>query len=156
MNYNLTVEERQIAINQLTLLDNLNGCIGAAKQKQTSRIVPLPPKHRGEHERWVAVEPLSQNIRTNIRQPDPERVVLCASQNEFGCINYCYADKLLCYIFSSIIFTVIFSVITTPLLLLCCFPMIRNLVKVYTRTPLQSFNNALSCNVIILAGQQRY
>ena len=136
MSYNLTNKERQIAINQLTSLDIANSAMGAAKLQTTYRIVPIPPKSDGEPERWVAVEPLSKNIQTNIRQPDPERAVLCASWNNFGCINYCYGDKLSCYIISSVIFTAIFSVFSTPLLLLCCIPMIRNLMKV---SSLQSF-----------------
>ena len=132
MSYNLTKEERQIAINQLTSLDRANSAIGAAKLQTNYRIVPIPPKSHGDPERWVAIEPLSHNIRTNIRQPDPEKAVLCAGQNSYGSICYCYGNKLSCYITSSIIFTVIFSVITTPLLLLCCIPMIKNLKKVIT------------------------
>ena len=126
----LTNEERQIAIDQLTSLDVATAVMGAAKFRTTYRVVPIPPKSDGEPERWVAVEPLSKNIQTDIRQPDPEKTVLCASRNHLGCINYCYADKMSCYIISSIIFTAIFSVISTPLLLLCCIPMIRNLMKV--------------------------
>ena len=138
MSYNLTDKERQIAINQLTSLDIAKSARAAAKQQIAFyRIVPIPPKSDGGPERWVSIEPLSKNIQTNIRQPDPERAVLCANRNSFGCINYCYEDKLSCYIISSVIFTAIFSVITTPLLLLCCIPMIRNLMKV---SSLQSFN----------------
>ena len=117
MSHNLTDREGQIARDQVTLFDAL-------------RVVPIPPKNRGEPERWVAVEPRTLNIETNIRQPDPEKDVVCGFQHIFGCVNYFYGDELSCYIISSIIFTVIFSVITTPLLLLCCIPMIRNLVKV--------------------------
>ena len=121
MSYELTNRERQIALDQLTFFDTL---------RRTSRVVPIPPKNRGEPERWVAVQPRTLNIQTDIQQPDPEKDVLCGRQNIFGCVNYCYGDKILCYIISSIIFMAIFSVITTPLLLLCCIPMIRNLVKV--------------------------
>ena len=131
MSYNLTKEERQIAINQLTSLDNASSGIATAyNQQPVYAVVPIPPSSHGQPERWVAVEPRSKNIDTNIRQPDPEKVVLCVCRNNRGCISYCYGDKISCYIISSIIFTVIFTVITTPLLLLCCVPMIRNLVKV--------------------------
>jgi hypothetical protein len=120
----LTDEERQIAINQLTCLDLYN---------RGYHIVPIPPKSHGGPDRWVAVEPHSQCIQTDIQQPDPEKAVLCATRS-YRCgyytATYCYGDKLSCYIISSIIFTAIFSVITTPLLLLFCIPMIRNLVKV--------------------------
>ena len=134
MSYNLTDEERQIALNQLTFYDRLSSSLAAAKQQTIYCVVPIPPKHRGQPERWVVVEPLSQNIQTDIRQPDPERAVLFASKNNCGCLTYCYGDKLSCYIISSIIFTVIFSIITTPLLLLCCIPMIINLMKVISIT----------------------
>ena len=130
MSYNLTKEERQIAINQLTSLDIAGSAMGATNLQTTYSIVPIPPRSHGEPERWVAIEPLSKRIETNIRQPNPEKAVLCASRNNCGCISYYYGDKISCYIISSIIFTAIFSVITTPLLLLCCIPMIRNLVKV--------------------------
>jgi hypothetical protein len=127
---NLTYEERRIAINQLTSLDVTYATIGAMKGKTTYQVVPIPPNSHGEPDRWVAVEPLSEDIRTDIRQPNPEKVVLCASVNDCGCTYYCYGDKISCYIISSIILTAIFSVITTPLLLLCCVPMIKNLIKV--------------------------
>ena len=134
MSYNLTDKERQIAINQLTSLDIENASAKGAIKNY--RIVPIPPKSDGGPERWVAVEPRSKDIQTNIRQPDPERAVLGASRNIFGCMYYYYGDKLSCYISTSVIFTAIFSVISTPLLLLCCIPMIRNLMKV---SSLQSF-----------------
>jgi hypothetical protein len=118
---NLTNEERQIAIDQLTCVD----CC-----RSTYRVVPIPPERHGEPDRWVAVEPLSKYIQANIRQPDPEKAVLCASVNRCGFVEYFYGDKISCYIISSIILTVIFSVISTPLLLLCCVPMIRKLIKV--------------------------
>ena len=133
MSFNLTNKERQFAINQLRCLDYL----------KNSRFVPIPPKHCGEPERWVAVKPFSHGIRTNIRQPDPERAVLCGSHSKYGHIDYYYGDDLSCYIISSIIFTVILSVITTPLLLLCCIPAIKNLVKV--RTPFNLSNMHQLC-----------
>lgn len=121
MSYSLTSEERQIAINQITLLDRF--CF---EGPGSCHVVPIPPKRHGEPERWVAVDTStgSYQFQTNILQPDPERAVLCTH------CRYCYGDKFSCYIISSIVSTVIFSAITTPLLLLCCIPMMINLVKV--------------------------
>ncbi len=111
----LTEEEKRIALSQITALD----------QFAVRAIVCVPPRE-GENERWIAVNP--HHIDFNIRQPDQNRTVLYATES-YG-LNYYYIDQLLCCINWTIIATVIFSILTSPVILLCCIPMIKKMKQV--------------------------
>ena len=120
----LTEEEKKIALSQITALERF-----AAARDGLRAIVCVPPRE-GENERWIAVNPISHQIDFNIRQPDQNRTVLYAGENKYGCNSYCYIDQLSCCIIWTIIATVIFSILTSPAILLCCIPMIKKMRQV--------------------------
>ena len=130
----LTEEEKRIALSQVTSLDRF----AAASDRNrwyygtngSRAIVCVPPRSSAEKERWVAVDPLTNQIDLNIKQPDLSRTVLYASENTYGCSCYCYEDQLTCCIVWTVISAVIFSILTTPLILPCCIPMIQKMKEV--------------------------
>ena len=65
----------------------------------------------------------------SIEQPDPGRIVLGGSRSRYTgfVVRYTYADQLPCMIQASIICTVIFSILATPVTLLCCIPQILSM-----------------------------
>ena len=127
----LTEEERRIVLSQITSLDRFAAASDNFSNGSRA-IVCVPPRAEGDNERWIAVNPLSQQIDFNIRQPDQNRTVLYASENKYGCNSYYYNDQLSCCIIWTIIATVIFSILTTPVILLCCIPMIKKMKQVTT------------------------
>ena len=114
--------------------------------------VVVPPKEPDTKEKWVAVSPVAQypgqigtatgravvegaqwDIFADVKQPDPERNAICGGGGENGCcfwLCYWYADELPRCIALAVIFAVILSIFTTPLVLICFVPMIRRMVKV--------------------------
>ncbi len=120
-NYVLTEEELTIALSQLNYLDNY---AASSDSSHTKTKVCLPPRKAGENEKWVAIDPLTHQVNADIRQPDPNRTVL------FAACGYCYTDKLGSCIIAAIVSTVIFSILTTPIILLCCIPMIKQMKQV--------------------------
>lgn len=115
--------------------------------------VVVPPKAPDTKEKWVAVSPGvapfqgkigtatgravidgdEWEIFADVKQPDPERTAICGGGGENDCcfwLCYWYADELPRCIALAVIFAVILSIFTTPLVLLCFVPMIRRMVKV--------------------------
>ncbi len=130
----LTEEEKRIALTQVTSLDRFAAASDRHRLDNLTNgsraIVCVPPRAEGENERWIAVDPLSHQFDINIRQPDQNRTVLYASENAYGCNSYYYFDQLSRCIIWTIIATVIFSILTSPVILLCCIPMIKKMKQV--------------------------
>ena len=146
--------EADAAASQLTGYDKfLHGL--SQVDKPTNRYyaaVVVPPKAPDTKEKWVAVSPVALfpgqigtatgravvdgdewEIFADVKQPDPERTAICGGGGENGCcfwLCYWYADELPRCIALAVIFAVILSIFTTPLVLLCFVPMIRRMVKV--------------------------
>ncbi len=121
-NYVLTEEELTIALGQVGFIDEY-----AAARNNGAGFSPrvcLPPRKAGENEKWVAIDPLTHQVNADIPQPDPNRTVL------YPDCGYCYTDKLGPCIKAAIVSTVIFSILTTPIILLCCIPMIKKMKQV--------------------------
>ena len=70
-------------------------------------------------------------VDDNIRQPDPGRLVLCACIHDYGCICYGYHDEIKAWSRTTLIFAVVFAILTTPLALLCFLPALCFLKKVF-------------------------
>ena len=84
---------------------------------------PGQPLIPGLPQRWVAVSGLTGHVvDANIKQPDPGRLVLCACINKYGCICYGYHDEIEIWSRRILIMAVVFAILTTPLVLLCCLP----------------------------------
>jgi len=96
------------------------------------RLVRVIKDEDDQHERWVVFRTVRDiTIRIdNIEQPNPERQALSGFQRPDKGINYTYADELSRKINFGIVFTVICSILTTPVALLCFIPMILHLRKV--------------------------
>lgn len=122
--------DRVIALSQMTTYDSF--VTGLSKTKDYLAIVSVPPKVRGDKEKWVAVNPFNGIIQTNIRQPDEGRVALCGNQisSYTDKVCYWYDNELPCCIACLIVMAVVFSVLTTPIILLCLVPVIHRLKKV--------------------------
>ena len=129
----LTEEELRIALSQVNFLDKY---AAVSNYGGYTTKVCIPPHNADENERWVEINPLTHQVNTNIVQPDPNRTVLYTGY------GYSYADQLPTCIRAAIISTVIFSILTTPIILLCCIPMIMKMKKV------SSFicNACMGCN----------
>ena len=126
----LSESEIEIAKSQVLKLD-VNKATRILAQF-SNFIVCLPPKNTGENDRWVLVNPTTNEIAdVVIQQPDPGRTAVLAPLCKP--LPYCYADQLRGILALSIILTIILSVISTPLVLLCCVPMIRGIKKVCIR-----------------------
>ena len=114
----------------------LGGPTGVASAQGTSRqargfgggIPPYP------QQRWVAVDSLTRSVvDANIEQPDPERLVLCACINKYGCICYGYHDEIPRWYRVIRILTVVFAILATPLSLFCFLPALDYMKKVMIR-----------------------
>lgn len=130
----LTEEERRIAESQVSQYDVLTAASDRNRWFYGARgsraVVCIPPRSSDGGERWVAIDPLSHDITTAIEQPDPDRTVVYVCENSWEMICYYYADQLPCCIAWTIIATIFFSIFTTPVILLCCIPMIYKMFKV--------------------------
>ena len=115
-------EDRKVAMDQLTSYDRF------ASLNRAFAVVAVPPKPPNTQEKWVAVSAVKRVIDPSIRQPDPERKAICGHYER--CLCYWYADELPRCITLTVVFAVIFSILTTPLVLLCCVPMIQRMKKV--------------------------
>ena len=121
-------EDRNAVMNQLTDYDRFASAATVARLNRTFAVVAVPPKAPNTEEKWVAVSALEGVIDPSIRQPDPERKAICGHYER--CLCYWYADELPRCITLTVVFAVIFSILTTPLVLLCCVPMIQRMKKV--------------------------
>ena len=122
-------EDRKTALSQITTYDGFLAGISMANGQSHYTAVVVPPKAPNTKEKWVGVCAADGSFNTTFRQPDPERIAVCGS-NDNGCLCYGYADELPRCIVLAVVFTVILSILTTPLLLLCCVPMIHGMNKV--------------------------
>ena len=127
-------EDRQTVMDQLTCYDRLGNRNGVFA------VVAVPPKAPNTQEKWVAVSAVEGVIDPSIQQPDPERKAICGHYECYLC--YWYADELPRCITLTVVFAVILSILTTPLVLLCFVPMIRRMNKVYIKC---SAKNNLRC-----------
>ena len=105
---------------------------GAPGSKENSWLVRAIKDKDGQHERWVIFHTIGDHTTriNNIEQPDPERQALSGLQRADRGINYTYADELSRKIILGIVLTVICSILTTPVALLCFIPMILHLKNV--------------------------
>ena len=129
-------EDKLTAIKQLTSYDRF------ANWNRILAVVAVPPKAPNTQEKWVAVNGIDGFVDPTIRQPDPERKALCGRFDQYCfsyCLSYWYADELPRCITLTVVFAVIFSILTTPLVLLCFMPMIRRMKKVYKQSFIQDF-----------------
>ena len=124
----MKIEDRKIVMDQITSYDRFESAVTVGNLNRTLAVVAIPPKAPNTREKWVAVSPAEGTIDPSIRQPDPNRKAICGYYE--CCLCYCYADELPCCIALTVVFAVIFSILTTPLVLLCCVPMIQRMKKV--------------------------
>ena len=120
-------EDRRIAKSQVTGYNVFLS--GFHETGPYFTLVAVPPKAPDTKEKWIGVNPRDGSIKMDIRQPDPERNVICGN-NDNGCLCYWYADELPCCTVLAVVSAVILSILTTPLILLCCVPMIQRMIKV--------------------------
>ena len=126
----LTQEEREEAVKKSTCIDRaflLNSGIFSGIYLPTVA-VPLQPKPPEDKERWVSVGAFGVN--ENIKQPDPEKKVLCAHVVYGCCPTYWYADEAPPCLALTIVFAVLCFILLTPLSLLCFIPAAIQLKKV--------------------------
>ena len=121
-------EDRNAVMNQLTSYDRFISAATVASLNRTFAVVAVPPKAPSTQEKWVAVSAVEGVIDPSIRQPDPERKAICGHYKY--CLCYWYADELPRCMVLAVVFAVILSILTTPLVLLCCVPMICRMKKV--------------------------
>lgn len=90
-----------------------------------------PPVSSIGRPRYVAVSSLTrQVVDANIRQPDPDRLVLSAGMNKNGCVRYIYYDEIPKWYRRVRVMAVVFSILATPLSLLCIIPALEYMEKV--------------------------
>ena len=96
-------------------------------QSGTTRPVHYPPQQP-----YVAVRPgfFGTYVDPNIEQPDPDKLVLHASINRYGCVRYYYYEDIPVWYSRILILAVVFSILATPLVLLCFLPMLLFMRKV--------------------------
>lgn len=103
----------------------LGGPTGVPVTRSPGQVTPGLPQ------RWVAVDVLTRStVDAGIRQPEPNRLVLCACINKYGCICYGYHDEIDVWSRWTLIFAVVFSILTTPLALLCFLPALKYMKRV--------------------------
>ena len=124
-------EDRNTVMNQLTGYDRFASAATVASLDRTFAVVAVPPKAPNTQEKWVAVSAVEGVIDPSIQQPDPERKAICGHYECYLC--YWYADELPRCITLTVVFAVILSILTTPLVLLCFVPMIQRMNKVYIK-----------------------
>jgi len=106
----------------------LGGPTGVPVTRSPGQVTPGLPQ------RWVAVDVLTRStVDAGIRQPEPNRLVLCACINKYGCICYGYHDEIDVWSRWTLIFAVVFSILTTPLALLCFLPALKYMKRVIIR-----------------------
>ena len=139
----LDEEDIKAVESQLTSYDNTIGQFSQISEvaPQFNRyfaVVMVPPKAPDTKEKWVAVSHTSGGdlaVYPTGREPDPERKAICS--NIYGGENDCcfyqcywYADELSRCIALAVVFAIILSIFTTPLVLICFIPMIHRMRKV--------------------------
>ncbi len=124
----LTEEESRKVLIQVPT--TIAGDYGRRVQVRYRTVVCVPPRAEGESERWVSVDPFNQQIDTNVEQPQQNRTVLDATVSGHYAIKYLYFDQLSSWIMWTIIATVFFSILTSPVILLCCIPMVKKMKRV--------------------------
>ena len=122
----LTQEEKQEAFKKSKCIDRV--FLGNSGTYLAIVAVPLQPRTPEDKERWVTVGAFGVN--QNVKQPDPEKKVLCAHVVYGCCPTYWYADEVPTCLALTIIFTVLCSILLTPLSLLCFIPAAIQLKKV--------------------------
>ena len=133
---NSSAHRRMSASGEYTIKD-YKALRTSKPNQQIVFVVAEPPTSASGREHWVHVNTFTREINRNIEQPDPSKVVLCAQpgnsilESDYG-IRYTYGDDSLFSLMwcCGILGTVIFSVLTTPLVLLCCIPMLLKWKKV--------------------------
>ena len=124
----LSQEDREEAIKKSTFVDKLFLLNLHSKANAITVLVPLHPSTPGGCERWVTAG--TYGISGDIRQPNPNRDVVCTHMI-CGCIpTYWYGHEVLPCFFITIALAVIFTFIFTPLSLLCLIPAVIQLIKV--------------------------
>ncbi len=122
----LTEEEKRAVLNQVPIAVSSH-----TQERDTRAVVCVPPRAEGENERWVGVNRFSRQIDINIQQPNQNRTVLQAGEgNGHNAIYYFYFDQLPSRIMWTIIATVYLSILTSPVILLCCIPMVMKMKRV--------------------------
>ena len=92
-------------------------------------VVCVPPRSTGGRKQWLAINPLTNEVSpTPIEQPNQDRTVVFNDNSHW--LFYCYYDQLPCCIGWTIFATILFSIFTTPLILLCCIPMLYKMIRV--------------------------
>lgn len=128
----LNEEDKKIAQSQVFFYERYAAAyyqteIDAAKKYPA--VVCIPPRSTGGMKQWIAIDPLTNEVSpTPIKQPDQDRTVLC-NDNSY-CTVYYYYDQLPCCIGLTIIGAILCSIFTTPLILLCCIPMLYKMFRV--------------------------
>ena len=121
-------EDRNAVMDQITSYDRFASAVTVGSLNRAFAVVAVPPKAPNTQEKWVAVSTVEGIIDPSIRQPDPERKAICGHYEY--CLCYWYANELPRCIALTVVFAVILSILTTPLILLCFVPMIRRMIKV--------------------------
>ena len=94
--------------------------------QSNSRTIP-----RYSQPQWVTINSITREIvNPNVRQPDPDRLVVCGCINKYGCIAYGYYDEIPRWYRIIRVLAVVFAVIATPLSLLCFIPALKYMKKV--------------------------
>ncbi len=126
----LTDEERRKVLDQVPSTIAVSE-FGPTYQVGNVVVVSVSPRAEGESERWVSVNSYSRYIDTNIEQPQQNRTVLDATGgSSHYAITYKYFDQLSSWIMWTTIATVFFCILTSPVILLCCIPMVKKMKRV--------------------------
>lgn len=96
-------------------------------QSGTTRPANYPPQQP-----FVAVRPglFGTYVDPHIPQPDPDKLVLYASINRYGCVRYYYYEDIPVWYQRIRILAVVFAILTCPLVLLCFLPTLYYMRKV--------------------------
>ena len=109
-----------------------------------------PPPNFSGRPKWVAVSTLTREVvDPNVKQPDPDRIVLCACINKYGCIAYGYYDEIPRWHRILLVFAVVFAIFATPLSLLCFIPALQYMKKVSDDNTVNMCMTAINDNVIV-------
>ena len=102
---------------------------GSGRSRPVREVKVVKNEHGGE--KWVIVEDHT-TIDENVIQPDPDRQALFGvpTVGRLDGIRYTYGDELPKKITQATVCAVIFSILATPLTLICIIPMILKLKKV--------------------------
>ena len=86
-------------------------------------------------QQYVAVRNFGLCVDADIEQPEPDKLVLHATINRYGCVWYYYYEDIRVWYPRICILAVVFSILASPLVLLCCLPMLLFMRKVTNATP---------------------